>query len=133
MSPAANAPTIGASSIALASQESRKQKDSPAASKTPLVRSRDAREKQLRREGGPERQRARQEQDRLRQRPQGSVPTVNALPRSAATISPVTAERMTSPMTSSITAAPKITRASLLWERPRSLKTRAVMPTLRRA
>ncbi len=61
---------------------------------------------------------------------QKMVPSVNVLPRSAATMSPVTAERMTNPMTSSITAAPKITRASLLCERLRSLNTRAVMPTL---
>ena len=48
----------------------------------------------------------------------------------AAAMMPVTTARMTSPSTSSMTAAPRMMRASSVCDRPRSLSTRAVMPTL---
>jgi hypothetical protein len=112
-SPAANAPTIGARSTAWASQESRKQKDRLTASKTPPLRSREAKEKSFGERAAPSAN-APTRNTIAFARGHSRVPTVNAPPRSTATIHPVTAARMTSPKTSSITAAPKITRASLL-------------------
>jgi hypothetical protein len=43
---------------------------------------------------------------------------------------PETTARMIKPNTSSITAAPRMIYASFVCNLPRSLKTRAVMPTL---
>src|SRR5581483_8206750 len=57
-------------------------------------------------------------------------PTSSVVPRSAASMAPPTIARITSPSTSSITAAPRMTRASAERDLPRSLNTRAVMPTL---
>ena len=51
-------------------------------------------------------------------------------PRSAAATRPVTTARMISPWTSSMIAAPRMIRASLVCDRPRSFRTRAVIPTL---
>ena len=51
-------------------------------------------------------------------------------PRFAAPIRPETTARTSSPSTSSITAAPRTIRPSVLSAFPRSPSTRAVMPTL---
>ncbi len=53
-----------------------------------------------------------------------------ATPRSAASMMPATTASTIRPITSSITAAPRMIRPSLLAARPRSVSTRAVMPTL---
>jgi hypothetical protein len=53
-----------------------------------------------------------------------------AIPSSAARITPETEARMTRPRTSSITAAPKMIRASFSRDLPMSWSTRAVIPTL---
>jgi hypothetical protein len=54
----------------------------------------------------------------------------NAAPRSAASMIPATTASTIRPMTSSITAAPRMMRPSLLEVWPRSASTRAVIPTL---
>lgn len=76
------------------------------------------------------------EQARRQRRP-GTFPRMRAMspkeivePRSTAAIMPATTARTTSPRISSMTAAPRITRASSERARPRSVSTRAVMPTL---
>ena len=53
-----------------------------------------------------------------------------ALPLSAAVATAATTASTSRPSTSSITAAPSTMRASGVWTLPRSLKTRAVIPTL---
>jgi hypothetical protein len=57
-------------------------------------------------------------------------PHDNARPWSAAVMIPLTAARMISPRTSSMTAAPRMILASSLEDSFRSRRTRAVMPTL---
>ena len=59
-----------------------------------------------------------------------TVSGANARPPSAAPIRPATTASTMSPSTSSITAAPRMIRPSVLDVRPRSASTRAVIPTL---
>src|ERR1051325_6752404 len=59
-----------------------------------------------------------------------TLPKAIGVPALAAAMTPLSTARMTSPNTSSTTAAPRITRASGVVLLPRSCSTRAVIPTL---
>jgi hypothetical protein len=57
-------------------------------------------------------------------------PTATEPELAVAATKPLTTAKTTSPMTSSATAAPRMMRASLVFALPKSLSTRAVIPTL---
>ena len=129
MSPAANAPTIGARPTTAAAHDSNKQNEIASVSKTPLVSRRPA----------PRSMRGimnwpitiepiKNASDLSAITPTSNIESVPPFP--AALIVPATTARTNNPSTSSITAAPRMMRASRVPSLLRSLKTRAVIPTL---
>ncbi len=99
-----------------------KQKLSAIASSTPVTAEPRGDAEEPRRESEPQYQRSEKEAARTCRRPTAHAPDDRCCPVSAAVMIPPTTARMTSPRTSSITAAPRMTRASADCERPRSLQ-----------
>src|SRR5215213_6007185 len=129
MSPAANAPTIGASPTFAAAHDKNRQNEIARVSKTPLVSSRPApRSSRGTRKSPITTEPIRNATDFSAITPTSSIDSTPPVP--AALIAPATTASTRSASTSSITAAPRIMRASRVASFPKSLKTRAVMPRL---
>src|SRR5438876_611486 len=124
MSPAANAPMMSAVPARSARTQSSSRNAKADTTSTPRTRMRSTRPKSRGASFSPI-QRAANRNATATPRMRSAPCRLNAVPAA----SPETTPRITSPMTSSITAAPRIRRASRLCSTWRSLSTRAVIPT----
>src|SRR6266576_762914 len=124
MSPAANAPMMSAVPARSARTQSSSRNAKADTTSTPRTRIRSTRPKSRGASFSPI-QRATKRNATATPRMRSAPCRLNAVPAA----SPETTPRITSPMTSSITAAPRMRRASRLCSTWRSLSTRAVIPT----
>src|SRR5881397_2877335 len=124
MSPAANAPMMRAVPARSARTQSNSRNANADTTSTPRTRIRSTRPNSRGASFSPI-HRATKRKTTATPRMRSAPCRLNAVPAASAETTP----KMTSPMTSSITAAPRITRASRLCSTWRSLSTRAVIPT----
>src|SRR2546426_1654290 len=124
MSPAANAPMMSAVPARSARTQSSSRNAKADTTSTPRTRMRSTRPKSRGASFSPI-QRAANRNATATPRMRSAPCRLNAVPAA----SPETTPRIRSPMTSSITAAPRMRRASRLCSTWRSLSTRAVIPT----
>src|SRR6058998_3202428 len=124
MSPAANAPMMRAVPARSARTQSNSRNANADTTSTPRTRIRSTRPNRRGASFSPI-HRATKRKATATPRMRSAPCRLNAVPAASAETTP----KMTSPMTSSITAAPRISRASRLCRTWRSLSTRAVIPT----